>query len=92
MLNHPGSTNHWSCTDYKAPSYNEMSFEDALQYIMTPSSILSYDQHYIEPSSEDSNDAYIVYTFKANEDLQKWRDAMHRLFDEYMAMAWKNEK
>lgn len=92
MLNHPGSTKHWACADYKAHSYDNMSFEDALEHVVIPDGIISSYQHHFEPDSEEYDRAYIVYSFKTNTDLQKWSDAMSRLFKEYILIAAKKDE
>lgn len=91
MLNHPDSTKHWSCADYKAPSYDNMSLEDALMHIGVPDGIVNSYEHHIEPDSDEYERAYIVYSFKTNADLQKWRDTITRLFKEYFMITAKKE-
>ena len=89
LLNHD-STSFWSCADYS--KHHDVSFKDAIRQVLLPDGLTSCYRRYIEPNSEDGENAFIGFSFKSNGDLQKWVDARDKLMKEYIRVLKNKEQ
>lgn len=66
-----------------------MSLKDALRIATVPDGLFTvfYDERLPD---KDNQFAYKTHVFKTNNDLEEYRDAITRLFTEYMDMAKKD--
>ena len=74
------------CADFSPHIYKDMSLKDALRIVCTETN--GATPVYNLPSS--TCPPFIYYNFENNKQMADWRDAIIKLFSEFIAMAEKD--
>lgn len=77
---------HEDCDKYEGGKYDKMSLKDACR-IITQTGYLS---HFYMLPGRDQRRPFLALTFETNEAVADWRDALTRIFSEYMDLAEKD--
>lgn len=76
------------CEYYEKGRYDSMSLDEALRIITGYTGKISNTA--FDYALRDDDQSMVVFWFKSNKDLEDWRDAQIRLFEEVMRCAKEN--
>ena len=84
-----GKARNKECADFSAHKYSneEMTLKDALLLVTSGSKDFCGVYYNAKLPDKDNKTANLMYSFKTNEAMAEYTDAIDRLFSEYMRLA-----